>query len=91
MSLILNNISTPTWNMLDGPGDDYRDAQMLDRYLAIMETNKAASRFVPNDVMLALDMVGFVRDHLAGANSAAKVSTARMALALVQPLQTPLQ
>ena len=88
MSLILNNDSTSVWNLYDdGPGEDQRDAAMLDRYLAIMETNKKSSRFVPNDAMLALDMAEFARGRLARDCKRPQISVARLAMSLVQPQQ----
>ena len=61
-----------------------RDMDHLNRYLAIMEANKKSCRFVPDDALIALDMAGFVRDCLNGHRPAVPVSTARMALSLVQ-------
>lgn len=87
MSLILNNVqSSPQWNLYaDNQAEESREAQLLDRYLAIMETNRKASRFVPDDALLALDMAGFVTGHLANPDLSPQVSAARMALALMQP------
>ena len=88
MSLILNNDSTSVWNLYDdGPGEDQRDAALLDRYLAIMETNKKSSRFVPNDAMLALDMAEYARAQLAKGGCRPQISVARLAMSLVQPQQ----
>lgn len=93
MSLVLNNDSSPQWNIYDdGPINDLRDAALLDRYLAIMETNRKSSRFVPDDALLALDMAGFVRNRIGNTPDRAPVSAARLALALVQPhKQAPVQ
>lgn len=85
MSLILNNETNQQWTMYEDPVDDPRDAAMLDRYLAIMEANRKASRFVPDDALLALDMAGFVRGQIDNSRKRQPVSAARMALALVQP------
>ncbi|MBD5627373.1 MAG: hypothetical protein HDQ90_07855, partial [Desulfovibrio sp.] len=46
---------------------------------------KNASRFVPNDAAVALDMAGFVRRRVGGGRPGPALSTARLALALVQP------
>lgn len=93
MSLILNSDLSVHCTPVDyGAGQDYRDAARLDRYLAIMETNKLASRFVPDDALLALDMANSVCARLSGASAGPGLSAARLALALVQPrLQTPAQ
>ncbi len=94
MSLILNNDSTKKWNLHDdGPEAGTREAALLDRYLAIMETNRASSRFVPSDALLALDMAGFVRGQIDPCpHCRPQVTTARLSLALVQPREeTPLQ
>lgn len=87
MSLIINSVqSSPQWNLYgDSQAEESREAELLDRYLAIMETNKKSSRFVPDDALLALDMAGFVTGRLANPDLAPQVSAARLALALVQP------
>lgn len=92
MSLILNDLSHASSSLLeDGTVEDQRDLIQLDRYLAIIETNKKSCRFVPNDALMALDMAGFVRDRLAGAQTGTKVTAARLALSLVQPCKVPVQ
>lgn len=93
MSLILNNDSNTSWSIYDAsPGEDVRDAALLDRYLAIMETNKKSSRFVPNDALLALDMAEFARGQLARDCRRPQISIARLAMSLVQPQnQMPIQ
>ncbi len=94
MSLILNNDSTSSWNFYDdGFGQEEREAMLLDRYLAITETNRRSSRFVPDDALLVLDMAGFVRGQIGSRpNCRPQVSAARLSLALVQPrLETPIQ
>lgn len=83
MSLTLNTNSIPSWNVCED-GEDER-ASRLDSYLALMETNKQACEFVPNDALLALDMVGFVSSRIGGALKTSRVSTARLALSLVRP------
>lgn len=61
------------------------DLAMLDRYLSILENNKVASRFVPDDAMLALDMADTARRNLCGVHDKGGLSTGRLALSLVQP------
>lgn len=56
----------------------------LNNYLAVLEENKRAARFVPDDAMMALDMAGFVRNRLCGDRPATGSSLSRLALALVQ-------
>lgn len=93
MSLILNSGTTPQWNIYeDGPAEDLRNAELLDRYLAIMESNRKSSRFIPDDALMALDMAGFVRGQIDNSRHGQPVSAARLALALVhsQP-QAPMQ
>lgn len=64
----------------------------LDHYLAILEENKRANRFIPNDAGLALDMAGFVRNQLGKGSRRPGHSLARLALALVQKdVLTPVQ
>ncbi len=86
MSLILNDISFSNSNIHeDGTEQDQRDLDKLDLYLATIENNKKSSRFVPDDALMALDMAGFVQGCLTGKPNRAPVSTARLALSLVQP------
>lgn len=93
MSLILNSTTSPQWNIYDdGPAEDVHNAELLDRYLAIMETNRKSSRFIPNDALMALDMAGFVRGQIDNSRHAQPVSVARLALALVHSqTQAPMQ
>lgn len=86
MSLILNdNLNLRNFPKDMGIRDSHPDIDRLDRYLAIIETNKKSCQFVPNDVYLALDMAGFALGQLKSSPSPRVVSTARLALALVQP------
>lgn len=86
MSLILNdNLNLRNIPKDMGLRDSHPDIDRLDRYLAIIETNKKSCQFVPNDAYLALDMAGFAVGHLKQRQSPRFVSTARLALALVQP------
>lgn len=62
---------------------DDADLARLTRYLAVLEDNKKAARFIPDDAALALDMAGFVRNRLQGGKAASGSSLARLALALV--------
>ncbi|MBQ3060123.1 MAG: hypothetical protein IJD16_07410 [Desulfovibrio sp.] len=59
------------------------ELSMLTRYLAVLEDNKKASSFIPDDAALALDMAGFVRNRLHGGRAASGSSIARLALSLV--------
>ena len=58
------------------------ELSMLTRYLAVLEDNKKASSFIPDDAAMALDMAGFVRNRLYG-RAAPGSSIARLALSLV--------
>lgn len=85
MSLILTDASLTAKTAQDDADPEARqDLARLTRYLAILEDNKKASRFVPDDAALALDMAGFVRNRLCGGRAAPESSLARLALALVQ-------
>lgn len=93
MSLILNN-DLNLFNSLHDVDiqEKHPDVERLDRYLAIIETNKKSSQFVPNDAYLALDMAGFAMGKLNDRRDSAAISAARLALALVQPCrQIPVQ
>lgn len=92
MSLILNNTTSTQWTLpQDGQIEDLRDSSALDRYLSILEANRKSSSFVPNDALLALDMAGFVAGAINNSNPHSQVSAGRLALALMQPHQMPLQ
>lgn len=79
----------PAW---DGEGQNAnKDIEVLDRYLAILEDNKRACRFIPDDVAVSLEMTGFVRNTVEGRRGKMGSSVARLALALIQPEAGPLQ
>lgn len=85
MSLIITDASRTTKTAQDDADPEARqELARLTRYLAILEDNKKASRFVPDDAALALDMAGFVRNRLRGGRASPGSSLARLALALVQ-------
>lgn len=86
MSLILNHLShEPQTKRPEEPPGSHQELSKIDRYLDILQDNKNASRFVPNDAALALDMASFVRRQVGSCQSASALSIARLALALVQP------
>lgn len=86
MSLILNHTSfVPLIQRPDEPPGTDQDLAKIDRYLDILKDNKNASRFVPSDAAVALDMAGFVRRRMGDGRSGPVLSTPRLALALVQP------
>lgn len=92
MSLILNQPSLTPLKRTDEPPGREGELSNLDRYLAILEDNKKASRFVPDDAAVALDMAGFVRHRVSGGRAAFGISTARLALTLAQTAaRTPTQ
>ena len=85
MSLIITDASRTAKAAQDDADPEARlELARLTRYLAILEDNKKASRFVPDDAALALDMAGFVRNRLRGGRAAPGSSLARLALVLVQ-------
>ena len=69
----------------NGSLDEHTSLANLDCYLAIAENNRKSSHFIPNDALLAMNMAGFVAAELYGSSKRAHISTARLALALVQP------
>lgn len=93
MSLILNEFLNNKSGPFDvGSDSDQENLEYLDHYLAVVENNKKASFFVPNDALVALDMAGFALGQLAPGKGSVPVSAARLALALVQPgWQAPVQ
>lgn len=60
----------------------------LERYLAIIENNRKANVFVPDDALLALDMANAVRSTLDPAAYRSPISSGRLAMALIQPAWT---
>ena len=88
MSLILNHASfEPLSQRPDEPPGTQQNLSKIDRYLDILEHNKKASRFVPNDAAVALDMAGFVRRRVGDGQPGPALSAARLALALVHPCE----
>lgn len=85
MSLIINGAAwtRPVQQERVGPEGD--GLSQLDRYLTILQNNQHSCQFVPSDALIALDMAGFVRSQIDGAPANSKISTARLALAIVQP------
>lgn len=63
---------------------EHEESAQISRYLAVLEENRGASRFVLDDAALALDMAGFVKNRLRKGRAAQANPLARLALALVQ-------
>ncbi len=84
MSLIRTDESRTDKKQPDSfdPGAQEELAQ-VSRYLAVLEENRGASRFVLDDAALALDMAGFVKNRLHKGHIAPASPLARLALALV--------
>ncbi len=90
MSMIQNNYSLDTLSRQDDAVNE--DLARLNRYLAILENNRKAASFVPDEALMALDMAEFVRQRLHDRNLQSSPSAARMALSLVQrPVRAPMQ
>ena len=60
------------------------DLNRLDSYLTVLEDNRKAARFVPNDAVLALDMARFVCGRLYGREDRSFIPVMRLAMSLVQ-------
>ena len=60
------------------------DLAVIQRYLAVLEENKKASRAALTDADMAMDMAGFVRRQLRNPLQGYAISPALLALALVQ-------
>ncbi|MCR4667727.1 MAG: hypothetical protein K5657_10660 [Desulfovibrio sp.] len=65
------------------PGAD-ETIDRLDSYLAVLEDNRQAARFVPRDAVLALDMASFVCGRLRGNTDRPYIPVMRLSLALIQ-------
>lgn len=93
MSMIQNNYSLDTLSRQDDAvSEDEQNLARLNRYLAILENNRKAASFVPDEALLALDMAEFVRQRLHERSLHSSPSAARMALSLVQrPIRAPMQ
>lgn len=70
----------------DRPASYYEehDLALIQRYLTVLEDNKKASRSAITDAGMAMDMAGFVRQQLQKPAQRPRISSALMALALVQ-------
>lgn len=93
MSMIQNNYSLDTLSRQDDAvNEDEQNLARLNRYLAILENNRKAASFVPDEALMALDMAEFVRQRLHDRNLQSSPSAAHMALSLVQrPVRAPMQ
>ncbi|MBQ7738845.1 MAG: hypothetical protein IJT59_04255 [Desulfovibrionaceae bacterium] len=56
----------------------------IDSYLAVLEDNRTAARFLSTDMSLALDMANFVCERLHGREERRFIPAARLSLSLVQ-------
>ena len=60
MSMIQNNYSLDTLSRQeDAVNEDEQNLARLNRYLAILENNRKAASFVPDEALMALDMAEF--------------------------------
>lgn len=93
MSLFLNDMLQKDANVYDGDSEAiHPDIERLDQYLALIESNRKSSQFVPDDAFLALDMAGHSISRLNNSNFGQRPSISRLALALVQPcVKVPVQ
>lgn len=86
MSLFLNEKLQSGANIYEGDLESNNpDIERLDQYLALIESNRKSSQFVPDDAFLALDMAGHSISRLNNNNLNQPPSISRLALALVQP------
>ncbi len=91
MSLILNNTRSTEAVRDIGNLEARRDMAALERYLAVLEENRKACCFVPDDAAAAIDMARFVCGRRHG-GEIAPMSAARMAMALIQRIpDAPIQ
>ncbi|MBR3663519.1 MAG: hypothetical protein IKN64_02550 [Desulfovibrio sp.] len=65
------------------PGNS-AELNRLDSYLTVLEDNRKAARFVPDDAALALDMARFVCGRLHGREDPSFIPVMRLAMSLVQ-------
>ena len=70
-------------NKIRSPGEQ-ATLNQLDSYLAVLEDNRSAARFLPSDAALALDMANFVCERLHGSEERRFIPATRLSLALVQ-------
>ncbi len=81
MSLIIDSQCPISSGRQEVP--DRHELAQLDRYLAILEDNKKASRFIADDAAVALDMAAFVRRSLDGSPGFG-LGVTRLSMALLQ-------
>ena len=93
MSLTTNDLTSVAKDMREnGHPQTREDLHMLDRYLAVLEDNKRACRFVLDDAALAMDMAGFVQNRLGRGWERPANTAARLSLALIHTdIQAPVQ
>lgn len=74
-------------NKIRSPGEQ-ASLNQIDNYLAVLEDNRKAARFLPSDAALALDMANFVCERLHGRQGRKFVPASRLSLALIQTVQS---
>ena len=85
MSLTVHNKSlVEGQKKIRSPGEFETLRNRLDSYLAVLEDNRNAARFVPNDALLALDMASFVCERLHGREERKFIPASRLSLSLIQ-------
>ncbi|MBQ7457290.1 MAG: hypothetical protein IJS54_06780 [Desulfovibrio sp.] len=65
--------------------------QTLDCYLTVLEDNKKAACFIPDDAAMALDLACFVCDRYQGRTERTSMPAMRLSMALLKPTQAIVQ
>ena len=77
-------------HMIRSPGNQENTVNLsrLDSYLTVLEDNRKAAGFIPDDAKLAMDMATFICDQLQGRKARPFIPTIRQSLAILPTAQT---
>ena len=70
-----------------GTQENAPNLSRLDCYLTVLEDNKKAAGFIPDDARLALDMASFICDKLQGRKARPFIPTMRQSMAILPTAQ----
>ncbi len=71
-----------------GNQENTTNLSRLDSYLTVLEDNRKAAEFIPDDANLALDMAQFICDQLQGRKAKPLIPMMRQSLAILPTAQT---
>ncbi len=80
MSHGIHSLRAETGQAIRSPSEAEAALRNVSCYLTVLEDNKKASRFLPDDASLALDMAQFVCNRIQGKNDSVFIPTMRLSI-----------